>query len=84
MTEIQKKLWDRLPVGEWVIRDDMDDELNDRHRSGDFQRSLSWLADRELIELEFRGEVPHRVQYMRRKNIEEIQQIPLEIFNKKR
>jgi hypothetical protein len=80
MTDIQKQLWDRLPVGEWVKRDDMDDELNDRHRTGHFQRSLSWLYNRQMIELEFRD----GVQYMRRKTMAEIQQIPLEILNKKR
>lgn len=80
MNEIQKKLWDRLPIGEWVIRGDMDDELNDRHRIGHFQRALSWLHERELIELEFRD----GVQYMRRKTIDEIQKIPLDVYNKKR
>jgi len=80
MTEIQKKLWDKLPIGEWVKRDDMDGELNARHRWGHFQRTLSWLHDRQMIELEFRD----GVQYMRRKTMAEIQQIPLEILNKKR
>lgn len=80
MTENQKYLWDKLPVGEWVKRDDMDFELNARHRFGHFQRALSWLADRQMIELEFRD----GTQYMRRKTIAEIQRIPLNILNKKR
>lgn len=80
MTDNQKKLWDKLPVGEWVKRDDMDDEKGCHNRSGHFQRALSWLYDRQMIELEFRG----GVQYMRRKTIQEIQQIPLHILNKKR
>lgn len=81
MTENQKILWDKLPSnGEWVKRDDMDDEKGYIHRSGHFQRALSWLHDRQMIELEFRGDV----QYMRRKTIQEIQQIPLHILNKKR
>lgn len=80
MTEITKKLWDRLPVGEWVKRDDMDDEKGYTHRVGHFQRSLSWLFTRKMIELEFR----EGIQYMRRKTMAEIQQIPLHILNKKR
>lgn len=81
MTEIQKQLWNKLPVnGDWVKRDDMDDEKGYKHRVGDFQRSLSWLHKRQLIELEFRDDG----QYMRRKTIQEIQQIPLNILNKKR
>ncbi len=80
MTDNQKQLWDKLPIGEWVKREDMDWEAKLWNRSGHFQRALSWLADRQMIELEFRD----GTQYMRRKTIQEIQQIPLHILNKKR
>jgi hypothetical protein len=80
MTDNQKYLWDKLPIGEWVKRDDMDFELNAIHRHGHFQRALSWLFDREMIELEWRD----GTQYMRRKTIDEIQKIPLDVYNKKR
>ena len=80
MTENQKYLWDKLPIGEWVERNKMDFELNAINRCGHFQGALSWLHKRQLIELEFRD----GIQYMRRKTIDEIQKIPLKVLNQKR
>lgn len=68
MTDQQKILWDLLPVGVWVERDKMDWELKHPHRSGRFQRALSYLYDNKFIELEFRN----GIQYIRRKTITEL------------
>ncbi len=80
MTEYQKKLWNSLPVGEWIERDTIDWDNRYGGRSGTFQRSISWMYKRQLIELKFFGDGK---QYVRRKTIEEIQQIPLNIFKGK-
>lgn len=81
MTVYQLKLWNKLPVGQWVDRDEMDWDITRFGRSGTFQRALSWMYNRQLIELKFIG--PGK-QQMRKKTIEELQEIPINIFKGKK
>lgn len=66
MTEIQKKFYNELPVGEWVRRDDY------QFRNGvsriNYQLSLTHWLKHNLIELEFRG----GIQYIRRRPTSEL------------
>lgn len=81
MTENQKYLWDILPIGKWVKRNDADFEFNDRHRCGHFQRALTWLHYEDFVELKWGNEISddmeQETQYIRRRPTSEIQEIIL-------
>lgn len=66
MTEIQKKFYNELPVGEWVRREDY--EYRNGDRRWNWQLSLTRWMKHNLIELEFRG----GVQYIRRRPTSEL------------
>jgi hypothetical protein len=66
MTDIQKKFYSELPIGEWVKRDDY------QYRNGNlrwnWQLSFTRWRKHNLVEIEFRdGE-----QYIRRKPTSEL------------